>query len=80
MSRTGKLVAVAAGLLAIIITATAFIVDLWAHPTPIPSAPATTTSTTSPVSSATSTTPLLPPPADPPKKHGHGKGRNGGGH
>jgi serine/threonine protein kinase len=80
MSRTGKLVAVAAGLLAIIITATAFIVDSWAHPTPIPSAPATTTSTTSPVSSATSTTPLLPPPADPPKKHGHGKGRNGGGH
>jgi serine/threonine protein kinase len=78
MSRTRKLVALAAGLLAIIITATAFIVDSWAHPTPMPSAPTSTTSTTSPASSAVSTTPFLPP-INPPKKHGRGKGHNGGG-
>jgi eukaryotic-like serine/threonine-protein kinase len=77
MSRTRKLVALAAGLLAVIITATAFIVDSWTHPTPMPSAPATTTSTTNPTTSAISTTPSLPP-TNPPKRHGHGKGHNGG--
>jgi serine/threonine protein kinase len=78
MSQTRKLAALAAGLLAVIITATAFIVDSWAHPTRMPSAPTSTTSTPNPTTSPISTTPS-PPPTNPPKKHGHGKGHNGGG-
>jgi serine/threonine protein kinase len=84
MSRTKKLAALAVGLIAVLVTAAAFIVDSWTHPVPMPVAPTTTTSastpatTSAPVATITSAT-LLPPPAEPPKKHGRGKGRRDGG-
>jgi len=83
-SRTKKLAALAAGLIAVLVTAAAFIVDSWTHPAPVPAVPTTTTSastpttTSSPVATTTSAT-SLPPPAEPTKKQGRGKGRKGGG-
>jgi serine/threonine-protein kinase len=75
-SRTKKLAALAAGLIAVLVTAAAFIVDSWTHPAPVPAVPTTTTSASTPTTtSATS----LPPPAEPTKKHGRGKGRKDGG-
>jgi serine/threonine-protein kinase len=81
MSRTRKLAVLAVGLIAVLVTAAAFIVDSWTHPAP---APTPTTSTTTPTTSAPVTTTAnsatsLPPPAEPPRKHGHGKGRHSGG-
>jgi serine/threonine-protein kinase len=74
MRRSRKLVAVAVGLGAVVITAAAFLFDSWAHPNPTPSEPTTTTSVTplTTVSSPISTTPTSPPETDPPKKRGHG--------
>jgi serine/threonine protein kinase len=83
MSRTRKLAALAAVSIAVLITAAAFVVDSWTHPAPVPSTPTPTTSTTppsttsTPVTTTTSATSVLPP-AQPPRKHGHGKGHNGG--
>jgi serine/threonine-protein kinase len=74
MSRTRKLAVAAAGLVAIIVIAAAFIVDSWTDPTPVPIAPITTTSvTTSTNPTTTATNPFLPPIV-PTKKHGHGNG------
>jgi hypothetical protein len=84
MARTRKLAVLAAGLIAVLVTAAAFIVDSWTHPAPVPAVPTTTTSastpttTSSPVATTTSAT-SLPPAAEPPKKHGRGKGRKDGG-
>jgi serine/threonine-protein kinase len=74
MRRSRKLVALAVGLGAVVITAAAFLFDSWAHPNPTPSEPTTTTSVTplTTVASPISTTPTSPPETDPPKKRGHG--------
>jgi serine/threonine-protein kinase len=74
MRRSRKLVALAAGLGAVVITATAFLFDSWAHPNPTPSEPTTTTSVAplTAASSPISTTPSSSPDTDPPKKRGHG--------
>jgi eukaryotic-like serine/threonine-protein kinase len=79
--RARKLVALAAGLGAVVITAAAFLFDSWAHSNPTPSEPATTTSATTvtPASSPISTTPTSPPTTEPPKKRGHGHGKGDGG-
>jgi serine/threonine protein kinase len=84
MTRARKLVLLAAGVGAAIITAAAFILDSWTHPTPTPSAPATTSSATTvaPTSSLSTTAPATPIPptqtVDPPKKHGRGHGKSDG--
>jgi serine/threonine protein kinase len=74
MRRRRKLVALAAGLGAVLITAAAFILDSWAHPNPTPSEPTTTTSVAPlpPASTPISATPASPPATDPPMKRGHG--------
>jgi serine/threonine protein kinase len=74
MRRRRKLVALAAGLFAVVITAAAFILDSWAHPNPTPSEPTTTTSITplTPASTPISATPASPPATDPPMKRAHG--------
>ena len=82
MSRTRRLVLLAAGLAAVLITVAAFVLDSWAHPTPTPTEPTATTpaSTVAPSSTSTSSTETPVPstqPVDPPKKHGRGHQRGG---
>ncbi len=81
MTRARKLVLLAAGLVAVAITAVAFLVDSWAHQNPAPSAPTTTTSATTltPASSPISTTPTSPPSTAAPKRPGHGHHKGDGG-
>jgi len=74
MSRTRKLAVAAAGLVAIIVIAAAFIVDSWTDPTPVPLAPITTTSVTNSTNPTTTATNPFLPPIVPTKKHGHGNG------
>ena len=85
MSRTRRVVTIAAASAAVLIAATAFVVDSWVHPppSPMPNEPAATTSiaTTTSVSSsddATTTATATPtgasPPPGRPRRHGHGHG------
>ncbi len=83
MSRSKRVTMLALALVAIVITAAAFIADSWTHPVPAPVTPPTNTtasSTATPASAvpAPPSTAPLAPPAEPPKKHGHGKGHNKG--
>jgi serine/threonine protein kinase len=83
ISRTKKMAALTAGLIAVLVTASAFIIDSWSHPAPVPTAPAPTTSaptpstTSAPATTTTSATSSLPS-AQAPRKHGHEGGHKGG--
>ncbi|MDX1890749.1 serine/threonine-protein kinase [Mycolicibacterium sp. 050158] len=84
-SRTRRLVALGAGVVAVIVAAAAFIIDSWANPAPVPSPPPVSTTSAPPTTSApgttittTTTTDTTPPvPVNPPKKRGRGHGGDG---